>query len=74
MKTHSTINARTYTSLGIPFFTPVMAEKIIVFCLKDRMAIRYGVVKPLHFRLQQKQILLVECVLDIGDGFCFVTG
>ena len=74
INTHSTIKARTYTSLGIQFATPVIMEKMTVFCLKDRISIRYGVVKPLHSIFKRTRILLVKSVLDIGDVLRLVTG
>ena len=67
-------NARIYASVGICCTTPVMIEKRMVFRLKDRMVIRYGVVKPLPVSFKRWKLLLVESMLDVGDVLSSVAG
>lgn len=74
IKKHSTNNARIYASVGICWTTPVMIEKRMVFRLKDRMVIRYGVVKPLPVSFKRWKLLLVESMLDVGDALSSVAG
>lgn len=46
----------------------------MVFRLKDRMVIRYGVVKPLPVSFKRWKLLLVESMLDVGDALSSVAG